>query len=215
MSSGPPVSPAHGAFHPRPSLPAIVLSGAMVAAAVLFGIYGPSIAGRQSHGGGTPLADLVNSAAEARADQITGAMAESEEPDLHPEEARAALRQLVQRSTSAPDLRPLGYTLRRVAPVSLAGAPYRAAALTYRGDESAPGRWVVIFLAADDGQFLSYDSLGRPRPLAPDITLEGEMPTPQGTMATALVWSDSPVLWVASFDDEDEAERLRDAVGAP
>jgi hypothetical protein len=44
MSSGPPVSPAHGAFHPRPSLPAIVLTGAMVAAAVLFGIYGPSIA---------------------------------------------------------------------------------------------------------------------------------------------------------------------------
>lgn len=215
MSAETPETHAQGAFHPRPSAPAIVLTVLMVAGAILFGIFGPPVAGRISQAGGVPLAEVLADASEPRAREIVQAMQEADEPDLHPEEARAAVRHLTNRSIRVPELDEMGYHLRRVGPVNLSGAVYRGAAITYRGRDAAAGHWLVIFVAADDGQFLSYDSLGRPRPLTPDVALEGEIATGLGEPAAAIVWSDSPVLWVASFDDADEAARMREAVGAP
>lgn len=215
MSAEHPTTRAQGAFHPRPSAPAIALTALMVFGAVLFGIYGPPVAGRLSHAGGVPLADVLADAAEPRAREIVQAMQESDQPDLHPEEARAAVRRLTNRTVRVPSLDEMGYRLRRVGPVNLSGAVYRGAAITYRGTDDASGHWLVIFVAADDGQFLSYDSLGRPRPLAPDLALEGEIATALGEPVVAVVWSDSPVLWIASFDDAAEAARMREAVGAP
>lgn len=187
----------------------------MVVGAILFGVYGTPVVGRLSHGGGTPLADVLGDATPAMTEQVVAALQEAEQPDLHPEEARGILRQLMRRQVRVPDLSEAGYRLRRVAPVSLAGAPYRAAAITYRGEGDSAGRWMVVFVAADDGQYLSYDSLGRPRPMPPDLTLEGEMATPSGEPLPALVWSDGALLWVAAFNDADEAERMREPVGAP
>ena len=210
-----PETRVHGGFHPRPSAPAIALTGLMVAGAILFGIYGPPVAGRVSQAGGVPLAEVLADAAEPRAREIVQAMQEAAQPDLHPEEARATIRRLTNRSVHVPNLDEMGYHLRRVGPVNLSGAVYRSAAITYRGADEAAGHWLVVFVAADDGQFLSYDSLGRPRPLAPDLALEGEITTMIGEPLVAVVWSDSPVLWVASFDDAAEAARLRSAVGAP
>ena len=215
MPAEPKETRAHGAFHPRPSAPAIVLTVLMVAGAILFGIFGPPVAGRISQAGGVPLAEVLADASEPRAREIVQAMQQADEPDLHPEEARAALRRLTNRSIRVPALEGMGYHLRLVAPANLSGAVYRGAAITYRGQDEAAGHWLVIFVAADDGQFLSYDSLGRPRPLTPDLALEGEIATAFGEPALAIVWSDSPVLWVASFDDAAEAARMRDAVGAP
>ena len=73
-----------------------------------------------------------------------------------------------------------------------------------------------LFLAPDDGQYLSFDSVGRPRPLAPDLPIEGELPgrTP-AQPSVVLVWSDGPVLHVACFEDAADADRLREAIGAP
>jgi|GEM_PF-1860272 len=215
MSTEPTQQRTQGAFHPRPSAPAIALTVLMVAGAILFGIFGPPVAGRVSQAGGVPLAEVLADASEPRAREIVQAMQEAGEPDLHPEEARAAVRHLTNRSIRVPALDEMGYHLRRVGPVNLSGAVYRGAAITYRGQGDALGHWLVIFVAADDGQFLSYDSLGRPRPLAPDMALEGEIATALGDPAVALVWSDSPVLWIAAFDDSDEADRVRSAVGAP
>lgn len=215
MPAEPSPTRAPGAFHPRPSAPAIALTVLMVAGAILFGIFGPPVAGRVSQAGGVPLADVLADASEPRAREIVQAMQEADQPDLHPEEARGAVRRLTSRSIRVPALDEMGYHLRRVGPVNLSGAVYRGAAITYRGRDEAAGRWLVIFVAADDGQFLSYDSLGRPRPLTPDLALEGEIATALGDPAAAVVWSDSPVLWIASFDDAAEAARMHDAVGAP
>lgn len=205
----------HAAPQSKPSVAAIALTVLMVAGAILFGIFGPPVAGRISQAGGVPLAEVLADASEPRAREIVQAMQEAGEADLHPEEARAALRRLTGRTIRVPALEDAGYHLRRVGPVNLSGAVYRGAAMTYRGADDAAGHWLVIFVAADDGQFLSYDSLGRPRPLAPDLALEGEIATALGDPAVAIVWSDSPVLWIAAFDDASEADRVRDAVGAP
>lgn len=193
-------------------MPAIVMSALLVAGAVLFGIYGPTVAGRLSHGGGLPLADVLDAAARLRYRAIMDSLENAAEPDLVPEEAKASLRQLTGRLVPAPDLASAGFHLMRVGPVSLPGSTYRSAVLVYRGRGQAEGRWVLLFVAADEGQYLAFDALGRPRPLAADQTLEGELP---GMESTALVWSDGTVLRLACFENPVDAEAAREALGAP
>lgn len=206
-----------GVFHPRPSPAAIVLVMILVGTAVLFGVLGPSIAGRLSMGGGMPLAEVVAFAGSLRGDAVMKCLQLREEPDLHVEEARGIARQALRRNASVPDLQDMGFALRQVARVSLPGSsPERAACATWQGTGESEGRWVHLFLAPDDGQYLSFDSVGRPRPLAPDLPIEGELPgrTP-AQPSVVLVWSDGPVLHVACFEDAADADRLREAIGAP
>lgn len=189
-----------------------MISLSLVVGAVLFGIYGPTVAGRLSHGGGLPLVDVLDAAARLRYRAIMDSLENRGEPDLVPEEAKGALRQLTGRLVTAPDLAGAGFHLMRVGPVSLPGSTYRSAVLVYRGRGAAEGRWVLLFVAADEGQYLAFDALGRPRPLAPEQTLEGELP---GMESMALVWSDGAVLRLACFENPADAEAAREALGAP
>lgn len=205
------------AFHPRPSTAPIVLALVLVAGAVAFGVFGQSIAGRLSMGGGTPLADLVAAAGEMRGRTVVSCLQKPDEPSLHPEEARGLVQRTLRRSPPVPDLTSEGFQLRQVADIPFLHAQAGAVACaTYQGQDASTGRWVHLFLLRDEGQFLRFDSLGRPRPLAPGMAIEGSLPgrTPADP-AVVVVWSDGPVLHLACFEDESDADRLRDAVGAP
>lgn len=199
-------------FDQAPSRPAIALSVILVVAAVLFGIFGPTVAGRLSHGGGLPLSEVLAGAAPMRYRAIMDTLEAGDGPDLASEEAKGLLRRLTGRGQAVPDLSTVGFHLQRIGPVSLPGAAYRAAVAVYRGRGEADGRWILLFLAADDGQYLSFDSLGRPRPLSAGQTLEDELP---GRDSTALVWSDGNLLHLACFENEADAEATREALGAP
>ena len=217
MDSPRPSDRPRGAFHPRPSPLALVLSLVLVGAAVVFGIFGRSIAGRLSHGGGMPLADLVSEAEALRAPALLQCVQERDEPDLHLEEARGIAQRTLRRPGGVPDLSESGYALRHAVPVQLpyAGTP-RSVCLTYRGQDEAEGHWLHLFLVPDDGQFLSFDSVGRPRALVPDLAIEGELPGRQPSQVDpVLVWSDGTVLRVACFDETAEVDRVRAALGVP
>lgn len=217
MDSTGPDKSSHGAFHPRPSPLALALSLILVGAAVTFGIFGRSIASRLSHGGGMPLAELVAEAETLREPALMRCVQERDEPDLHLEEARGITQRTLRRPGGVPDLSESGYALRHAVPVQLpyAGTP-RSVCLTYRGRDGAEGHWLHLFLVPDDGQFLSFDSVGRPRALVPDLAIEGELPGRQPAQVDpVLVWSDGTVLHVACFDEPDEADRVRAALGVP
>lgn len=199
-------------FQQAPSIPALVMSLLLVVGAVLFGIYGPTVAGRLSHGGGLPLVDVLDAAARMRYRAIMDSLEAIGEPDLAPEEAKGLLQRLTGRPVTAPDLASIGFHLRRVGPVSLPGSTYRSAVLVYQGRGQADQRWILLFVAADEGQYLAFDARGRPRPLAADQTLEGELP---GMESTALVWSDGAVLRLACFENAADAEAARAPLGAP
>jgi len=212
-----PDAPPAGVFHPRPSPAAIAIVLMLVGTAVLFGVLGPSIAGRLSMGGGVPLSEVVTFAGSLRGDAMMKCQQLQDDSDLHVEEARGIVRQALRRNAAVPDLQGSGFALRQVARVSLPGsAPERAACATWQGTGESDGHWVHLFLAPDDGQYLSFDSVGRPRPLAPDLPIEGELPGRlPGQTAVVLVWSDGPVLHVACFEDAADADRLREAIGVP
>jgi hypothetical protein len=127
------------------------------------------------------------------------------------------VQRTLRRSPPVPDLTSEGFQLRQVADIPFLHAQAGAVACaTYQGQDASTGRWVHLFLLRDEGQFLRFDSLGRPRPLAPGMAIEGSLPgrTPADP-AVVVVWSDGPVLHLACFEDESDADRLRDAVGAP
>jgi hypothetical protein len=202
-------------FQHRPSALPITLSLLLVAGAILFGIYGPQIAGRLSQAGGIPLVDMVDAASDMRLTAVMETFRDRDAPDLDTEEARGLVLRYIGRNAAVRDLAPQGYHLKRVGPASPPGAKYRGAVIVYAGEGERSGHWIVLFLAADEGQFISFDSLGRPRPLMPDMTLEGELAQHTGGDATALVWSDGPVLHVACFETSEEAHQLAEAIGAP
>lgn len=204
-------------FHPRPSTAALVLALVLVACAVAFGIFGRSIAGRLSMGGGTPLSEFVSLIDGLRGAAIMACLQRADEPDLHPEEARGIVQRTLRRSVTLPDLAEQGFALRQVVdmPATLPQVGNLACAI-YQNTKDASGRWMHLFLARDDGQYLRFDSLGRPRPMAPGLSIEGELPgRSRADPAVVIVWSDGPVLHAACFEDEADAEFLRDAVGAP
>jgi hypothetical protein len=204
-------------FHPRPSPAALVLALVLVACAVAFGIFGRSIAGRLSMGGGTPLAEFVSLIGGFRGGAIMASLQKREEPDLHTEEARGLVQRTLRRSATIPDLSERGFALRQVVDIPASQAQVGAlACVTYQGTGESDDRWILLFLTRDEGQYLRFDSLGRPRPLAPGLAIDGELPgrTPADP-AVVIVWSDGPVLHAACFEDESDANRLRDAIGAP
>ncbi len=202
-------------FHPKPSALAIVLTMILVAGAILFGIYGPHVAGRLTTSGGIPLVDAIDAAAELRAAAIQKCWQDNCEENIHREEARGRVQQWVGRSADIPDLAPLGYHLRRITPASLPGAAFRGAVALYRGTDSHDGRWIALFFAADDGQYLSFDELGRPQPLDPRTSIRAELGSFSEDEAIAMIWSDGQVLRIACMDDEHEADRVREALGTP
>lgn len=199
----------------RASLPAVILTLLAVAGAVAFGIYGPPVAGRSGLGGAVPVGDVVDAAAEPIVQAIRSDLGSGDATGLATQEAKGLLVKYLGRATPLPDLVSLGYGLRQVVPLSLPGAAYRAAGALYRGVGEQDGRWVMLLLCADDGQYLTFDSLGRPHPLVPDVSFDGELPARSGGPTAALVWSDGRLLHVACVEDDEEADRLREALGAP
>jgi len=208
-------APQHGVFSHRPSMLAIALSLFLVAGTILFGIYGPSVASRLNQSGGVALAEVLDEAAELRVRVVFDTLQLKGVEDLNMQEAVGQVRQFTGRTMVPRDLTALGYHLQSVNSVQLPGAKYHAVALVYRGKGEASGHWFVLFLAADDEQFLWFDSVGRAHPLMTESALDGVLVSSSSDDGVALIWSDGPLLYVACFEDAAQSHALRNALDAP
>ena len=159
MTPSPTENPPPGLFSHRPSALPVALSLLLVTGAILFGIYGPQIAGRLSQSGGVPLVDMVDAAGDMRLGAVMETLREKDAPDLNLQEARGLVQRLIGRNAAVQNLASMGYHLKRVGPASPPGAKYRGAVLVYRGEGEQTGHWVVLIMAADEGQFISFDEV--------------------------------------------------------
>jgi hypothetical protein len=199
----------------RVSATALSIVLLLVLSAILFGIYGPKIAGRLTLIGGVPLSDVVEAAASLRGPAVLSCMRQDRQAPLAADDMTPLLSRLLGRAFRPPDLSAAGYRLRKVSAASLPGAPFRSAELVYqRPTNDGDDRWLVLYLAADDGQFLSFDALGRSCPFMPNTMLQGELSSSSADESSALIWSDGPVLHLACVEDEQEAAKLRGCLDA-
>ena len=74
---------------------------------------------------------------------------------------------------------------------------------------------MALFLIRDEGQYLAFDSLGRPTPLQPDRLYQDDISRSADDEMAAMAWSDGPLLQVAIVETAEEAARLRPVLGAP
>ena len=167
-----------------------------------------------------PLADLISAAAEQRSAWLFDA--------IHREGAQATDLAAIQRQlletfgqdAAAPDLSAAGMALMAGRQVSLPGAPRAAYQLIYRPN-AGPGSAgrsedvLALFLIRDEGQYLAFDSLGRPTPLQPDRLYQDDISRSADDEMAAMAWSDGPLLQVAIVETAEEAARLRPVLGAP
>ena len=199
----------------RISTTAVIITLLSVCGAVLFGIFGPKIADRLTLLGGIPLSEVMAAAAEFSGPaQIALRQQESATP-LDANQQSSLLARLLGRPFHAPNLCEAGYELRNISGVSLPGAPFRCAELVYEQTAARGGHWLVLYLAADDGQYVSFDTLGRSQLFMPNNLLVIDSLKNNSIDSTIFIWSDGLVLHVACVADEQEFDSLQPLIGAP
>jgi hypothetical protein len=199
----------------RISITAVIIVFFSVGGAIFFGVYGPRIADRLTVLGGIPLSDVMGAAAELNGQaQLSCQHDESIEP-LQVNEQGPLLSRLLGRTLQAPNLGEAGYELQKISGTSLPGAPYRCAELVYKQTTPNANHCLALYLAADDGQYVSFDKLGRSHPFMPNNLLVIDFADGGETGGIIFIWSDGLVLYLACVEDEQEFEQLESLLGAP
>jgi hypothetical protein len=85
----------------------------------------------------------------------------------------------------------------------------------YKQTAARGGHWLVLYLAADDGQYVSFDTLGRSQLFMPNNLLVIDSLKNNLIDSTIFIWSDGLVLHVACVADEQEFDSLQPLIGAP
>ena len=204
----------------RVSLPAVLAALAMVAASVLFGIYGPRMQQRGVRVAGTPLADLIKavsrSAASYSPPRIDGfADDESDEDDTGdagPSDAvRTAIKDMAE--VLGPGVEPSSLATRNLALVgsaierNLAGAA--GVRLVYESDRS--GDRVFVFEVRDAMQFTHFDSLGRYLPLLSGTRIQEELELGPTRLGLVILGFDDRATVIIAIDVETAVE-VADAI---
>ncbi len=198
----------------RISKVAVLFALFTVLGAVVFGVYGPKIAARLTLLGGITLDEVLHAAAYLRAGAIMELQSNTPELSLIPEQQNATLTRLLGRSCRLPQFEKAGYQLQRVSAVSLPGASFRSVELVYQSVDDTDKKWLVLYMAADDGQFLSFDELGRSHQFVPDNLILESIERNDEDASLIMIWSDGPVLYLACIEDQDEIEKLLPYLGS-
>lgn len=190
---------------------AVAASLALVAFAVLFGIYGPPLGDRGNPSIGTSLfelADVTRSVHDELVFEAIHSMGKDSpgtdgtgppSPGLSIEEVSAAAGRILGQAMRAPDLSPQGYRALVPRATRVPGTPSGASAanVVYVRGTSPSRDFVTLTLIPDDEQFLIYDEFGRPRfvpvnrPITIDISSDGF------GQRLALAWTDGNIVHVA------------------
>ncbi|NCF39341.1 MAG: hypothetical protein GWP75_04390 [Planctomycetia bacterium] len=207
----------------RVSLPAVLAALSMVAASVLFGIYGPRMQQRGVRVGGTPLADLIKAVSRSAASYSpprSNAVVDREEEPTNPGgsvnvgasgSVRAAIKDMAEvlgpgvepPSLLAMDLVLVGSAIER----NLAGAS--GVRLVYESDRS--GDRVFVFEVRDAMQFTHFDSLGRYLPLLSGTRIEEELELGPTRLGLVILGFDDRATVIIAIDVETAVD-VADAV---
>lgn len=190
---------------------AVAASLALVAFAVLFGIYGPPLGDRGNPSIGTSLFELADVTRSVHDELVFEAIhsmgKDSPGTDgtgpagagLSIEEISAAAGRILGVSLRAPDLSAQGYQALIPRATRVPGTPSGASAanLVYVRGSSQSRDFVTLTLIPDDEQFLVYDEFGRPRfvpvnrPVTIDVSSDGF------GHRLAMAWTDGAIVYVA------------------
>ncbi|MDG2020756.1 MAG: hypothetical protein P8J59_02275 [Phycisphaerales bacterium] len=174
--------PVRGRPPARISGPAVLAALSMVAAAILFGIYGPRMQQRGIPLDGTPLADLLQAISRSATTSPPIRLDESFDPLEQTREATRDLAEVLGPGIEPPVLDEVGLTLVGSAiERNLAGTS--GVQLIYESRTS--GERVFIFEVADAARFTHFDPLGRHLPLLPGARVVEEIE--QGAERLGLV----------------------------
>ncbi len=192
---------------------AVTIALLTVAAAVVFGIYGPKIADHLTHLGGVPLGDVIEAAQILRSKAILASMQQENGTELNADQH--IVSRFLGRTCSAPYLSEIGYHLIKVSPASLPGAPFHSVELIYKNMEANGAHILVVYLLADDGQYVCFDPLGRTIPFMQDDSIIENISVSTDDESMVLIWSDGPVITLAYVDDQQEAEKIQAFIDVP
>ncbi|MCP4011638.1 MAG: hypothetical protein GY728_00875 [Phycisphaeraceae bacterium] len=204
----------------RVSLPAVLAALAMVAASVLFGIYGPRMQQRGVRVAGTPLADLIKAVSRSaasysppRIDRFADDESDEDDTgDAGPSDAvRTAIKDMAEvlgpgvepSSLSTRDLALVGSAIER----NLAGAA--GVRLVYESDRS--GDRVFVFEVRDAMQFTHFDSLGRYLPLLSGTRIQEELELGPTRLGLVILGFDDRATVIIAIDVETAVE-VADAI---
>lgn len=175
--------------HPTPRRPPARISGpavlaalSLVAAAILFGIYGPRMQQRGVPLDGTPLADLLQAISRSATTAPPIRVDELADPLEKTRQATRDLGEVLGPGIEPPVLDEVGLALvGSTIERDLVGTS--GVQLTYESSKS--GERVFIFEVADAARFTHFDPLGRHLPLLPGAKIVEEIE--QGTERLGLV----------------------------
>ncbi|MCP4497910.1 MAG: hypothetical protein GY825_14180 [Phycisphaeraceae bacterium] len=204
----------------RVSLPAVLAALAMVAASVLFGIYGPRMQQRGVRVAGTPLADLIKAVSRSaasysppRIDRFADDESDEDDTgDAGPSDAvRTAIKDMAE--VLGPGVEPSSLATRNLALVgsaierNLAGAA--GVRLVYESDRS--GDRVFVFEVRDAMQFTHFDSLGRYLPLLSGTRIQEELELGPTRLGLVILGFDDRATVIIAIDVETAVE-VADAI---
>ena len=170
----------------------IAASLALVAFAVVFGIYGPPVVDRGAPSVGTPTWEL----ADEVVDRFEASFLQRHDGEIMSRaDAAERLRELLPMAVDVPDLSAEGYEPAFVEPASLPAAN-RAAIVGYVSTQNDRLDYLGVAIVPDQEQYVVYSSFGRPKflpafELYPVETDLGQLFEPH-----ASVWSNGSVVFV-------------------
>ena len=208
---------------------AVAASLALVAFAILFGIYGPPLGDRGNPSLGTPLFELADMTRTMHDEMVfeaihamgreTPATDGTGPADSGPamEEVAAATERILGKGVALPDLSSFGFRPMAPRATRLPGmSPGDSAAhLAYVRGPAGSREFVTLTLIPDDEQFIVYDEFGRPRfvpinrPMSIDISSDGF------GQRLALVWTDGSIVHVAHASRSEILDEIYDTLTLP
>ncbi|MFO0827728.1 MAG: hypothetical protein U0572_06210 [Phycisphaerales bacterium] len=188
----------------------VAASLALVAFAVIFGIYGPRVVDRATPPLGIPAWDLGQAAAERHLERMMDAIHGPGADKVTVPQAESELRSILGVPVKLPDGESLGFSIFRPRHVSLPGAARAAQVFYARNALGAPDA-VSLILVPDRGQYVVFSPFGRPLFLPPWEVYPVSLPEDVGPEESALLWSDGSIIRVVvalSPKTLGDAERL-------
>lgn len=170
----------------------VAASLALVAFAVLFGIFGPRVADRSAPPVGIPVWELAHAARDRHRERVRLAETSGERGYEGRSIAEAAA-EILGKPVDIPDLGSIGFELYEPRAVSLPGGG-RALLLLYARPQRIHRAFLSIAMLPDKEQFLVYSPFGKPLVLPVGEPYPVDSPDSGFADVPSLVWTDGDLV---------------------
>jgi hypothetical protein len=187
----------------------VAASLALVAFAVLFGIFGPRIADRSNPAVGIPVWELAQAAQDRHRERVRLAET-SGERGYEGDSIAATAAEILGRPVEVPDLSAIGFEPYAPRAISLPGGG-RALLLLYARAQRIHRSFLSIAILPDNEQFLVYSPFGKPLVLPVGERFPVDSPDSGLADVPSLVWTDGELVRILHTLDAaalEEAEGL-------